>query len=84
VSDSLKLRHVISEEAGIVVTAEDGMRNSWQVTVSWEGLEQARAQFGDGPRFLSAVAGRALFELRDARARWWRGRMPRKQSRRTH
>jgi hypothetical protein len=81
-TDSLKLRHVLPEEAGIVVTAFDGLDNSWQITITWEGLERARAEFGDGPRLLSAIAGRALFELRDARHRWWRGRMPRRQSRR--
>jgi hypothetical protein len=76
----LKLRHVTSEEIGIVVVAEDGMNHSWQVSFSWEGLERLEQEFhGDALRVLDAVAGRCLYELRDARARWWMGRGPRRQ-----
>jgi hypothetical protein len=76
-ADSLQIRHVTAEEAGIIVTAEDSLKNSWQVTFEWEGLEKLQLDFnGNGPRILSAVAGRCLLELRSARERWWRGRRP--------
>lgn len=83
-TDSLTLRHVLPEDEGVVITAEDGLGHSWQVTINWEGLEQARIQFGDGPRMLSAIAGRALLELRNARARWWRGHVPLKRRGQLH
>ncbi len=78
-SERLKLRHVVSDaERGVVITAEDAMRNSWEVAFAWEGLERIQSLAkGNHLMVLDAVAAKCLMELRDARARWWAGRKPR-------